>query len=661
MTAVLLPNGKQQYFTTAGLPAVGYKVATFDAGTSNPRITWQDALKVAQNTNPVILDARGEASIFWEGAYKVQLQDSTGAVIWTQDGLQSQPNGFTSSLLPAVTNSVDIGSAAFTWRNGYFGTNVLLGAGNTPLLEISTGNIGYYARTAIEIAAGAVPVVFSYRPGHVNRYGAVADGVTDDYSAWQTAINVAQAGGCEVTWDAPKTVNTCYLIKSPLNCTNNGLANQQGLVFRGAASANMDFPVIKANHTGHVFDMTGAYRAYFENLSISTTGSSPLSCFFLSRNHANGAGNISQPSVGISRWVNCHVKGQYSIAIFYNYGSEQNVVQGCEFTNQSAAAGTKVAVISANNRFGLTSTYATVATGPQSCISNMFIGCDFYNNNSDAAADVFYFDHCASVKIIGGWFLCESSVPVAGRSIICVDASNGSTDYVSLIAMTGEQDAANQKFFIFGLGGPVTLTGWNIDACLMSNSQNAINLPANFTCDTWDIRLPVEPTSNGCVFQGTVNNSILHMGVGTLQILTAANKNTIIGFSERCTLPAGGMGTNFFIDQGTSGKTWVPALGTVAHGGVITMNEAKCIIIGNMLHFQFTMTDTVSITSTLAQTITGLPKLSVARSANVNVSNATTGAAIGTGFINAAANAINMPAFTTGAGVSVTVSGSYFF
>jgi len=102
VTAVLLPQGKQQYLTTAGLPAVGYKVATFDAGTSNPRITWSDALKVAQNANPVILDARGEASIFWEGAYKVQLQDSTGAVIWTQDNLQSQPNGFAATLVPST-------------------------------------------------------------------------------------------------------------------------------------------------------------------------------------------------------------------------------------------------------------------------------------------------------------------------------------------------------------------------------------------------------------------------------------------------------------------------------------------------------------------------------------------------------------------------------
>jgi hypothetical protein len=196
VTAILLPNGKQQYFTTAGLPAVGYKIATFDAGTSNPRVTWQDALKVAQNANPVILDGRGEASIFWEGAYKVQLQDSTGAVIWTQDNLQSQP-GFSAALVPATNNAVDFGTTALTWRNGYFGTNVLLGPNNAPAYDSATGNIGYYARTALEsaaIAAGNIaPTNLSYPPGNVLRYGADPAGILDCTAAFNaaTASNVA--------------------------------------------------------------------------------------------------------------------------------------------------------------------------------------------------------------------------------------------------------------------------------------------------------------------------------------------------------------------------------------------------------------------------------------------------------------------------------------
>src|SRR5437667_2306185 len=89
MPAVLLPNGKQAFVTPTGVPAVGYKVATFAAGTVNPQTTWADALKVGANPNPIILDARGEAAIFWDGAYKVQLQDPTGTPVWTIDNVNT--------------------------------------------------------------------------------------------------------------------------------------------------------------------------------------------------------------------------------------------------------------------------------------------------------------------------------------------------------------------------------------------------------------------------------------------------------------------------------------------------------------------------------------------------------------------------------------------
>lgn len=194
MTAILLPNGKQQYFTTAGLPAVGYKVATFAAGTSTPQTTWQDALKVAPQTNPVILDGRGEASIFWDGAYKVQLQDSTGAVIWTQDNLQSQMNSLSTSLVPATNNTVDLGSNTLAWRQIYVGAN------NAPVLDTVSGNIGYYARTTAESTAAVTPVDFAYAPGDLRRYGSnfgatAANDTTAIKNMFLVCLQGAKTGG----------------------------------------------------------------------------------------------------------------------------------------------------------------------------------------------------------------------------------------------------------------------------------------------------------------------------------------------------------------------------------------------------------------------------------------------------------------------------------
>lgn len=87
MTATLLPEGKQSFTNSAGAPLVGGKVYAYDAGTNTPRATFQDAAGTVPNTNPIVLDARGEATIFWSGAYKVVLKDASDVTIWTVDGV----------------------------------------------------------------------------------------------------------------------------------------------------------------------------------------------------------------------------------------------------------------------------------------------------------------------------------------------------------------------------------------------------------------------------------------------------------------------------------------------------------------------------------------------------------------------------------------------
>lgn len=87
--AVLMPEGKQSFSNSAGVPIIGGKLYTYDAGTNTPRPTYQDAAGVVPNTNPIILDARGEATAFWSGAYKVVLKDASDVTIWTVDNVVS--------------------------------------------------------------------------------------------------------------------------------------------------------------------------------------------------------------------------------------------------------------------------------------------------------------------------------------------------------------------------------------------------------------------------------------------------------------------------------------------------------------------------------------------------------------------------------------------
>lgn len=82
----------QAFDTTTGQPLVGGKVYTYDAGTTTPRATYPtlaDAFAGTNaNTNPVVLDARGEATIVVSGATKILLVSATGSTaspIWTID------------------------------------------------------------------------------------------------------------------------------------------------------------------------------------------------------------------------------------------------------------------------------------------------------------------------------------------------------------------------------------------------------------------------------------------------------------------------------------------------------------------------------------------------------------------------------------------------
>ena len=72
-----------------GDPAVGWKVHTYEPGTLVNKHTYTDNAQTATNANPVILDARGEADIWWDGVYKVVVKDDADVVIYTVDNYGS--------------------------------------------------------------------------------------------------------------------------------------------------------------------------------------------------------------------------------------------------------------------------------------------------------------------------------------------------------------------------------------------------------------------------------------------------------------------------------------------------------------------------------------------------------------------------------------------
>lgn len=72
-----------------GRPLVGGMLFTYEAGTSNPAPTYRDKYGTDLNTNPVVMDERGECVIYLpsDKEYKFVLKDAEGSVIWEMDGI----------------------------------------------------------------------------------------------------------------------------------------------------------------------------------------------------------------------------------------------------------------------------------------------------------------------------------------------------------------------------------------------------------------------------------------------------------------------------------------------------------------------------------------------------------------------------------------------
>lgn len=101
-TVALCPVPKLQFFDTNGDPLSGGKVHTYVVGTTTNKATYTDATGNSANTNPIILDSRGEcdAWLLTDANYKFVIKDSADVTIWTVDNF-----GYASLTVQTLTVS----------------------------------------------------------------------------------------------------------------------------------------------------------------------------------------------------------------------------------------------------------------------------------------------------------------------------------------------------------------------------------------------------------------------------------------------------------------------------------------------------------------------------------------------------------------------------
>jgi hypothetical protein len=89
-----IPQGRYQWNIAGIGTAVGYQLFTYVAGTTTKTNTWQDARKNVLNSNPIVLDSQGSASIFCDSLIKMVLtipddSDPPTSPVWTVDNIDT--------------------------------------------------------------------------------------------------------------------------------------------------------------------------------------------------------------------------------------------------------------------------------------------------------------------------------------------------------------------------------------------------------------------------------------------------------------------------------------------------------------------------------------------------------------------------------------------
>lgn len=244
----LSPLPIQKFFANNGRPLVSGKLFTYTAGTTTKVATYTDSSGGTPNTNPIILNFRGECRVWIDPtlAYKFVLSPSNDtdpptSPIWTVDNITASPMPFDNTsndtgsvnnlslTIPRISSPVAFTRVVFKAANTNTGATTLQINGGTarPVVDqagnaMSGGEITQngiyeaiydganwqlqwqlkYPRSAAEASAGVVPSNYRYPVGHGRRYGMLGDGVSNDTVACETWLQFCYNSEVEATIDS---------------------------------------------------------------------------------------------------------------------------------------------------------------------------------------------------------------------------------------------------------------------------------------------------------------------------------------------------------------------------------------------------------------------------------------------------------------------------
>ena len=164
---VLITNTKFQAIDSSGAPLSSGKLYTYYPGGTTSKKTYSDRACSSANANPVVLDSRGEATIYGTGLYKLVLKDSADTTIWTMDNVEFVGGGGSYILYP---DPGEVNQSATGNGSSLYALLTALGTSKKATVKFTHNggsNTTSYAFTTDYNASGYKNVTFEFERGAV--------------------------------------------------------------------------------------------------------------------------------------------------------------------------------------------------------------------------------------------------------------------------------------------------------------------------------------------------------------------------------------------------------------------------------------------------------------------------------------------------------------